>query len=139
MGRIDKVIETIYIQIFLTAVTAVITGFIGRLFVKLDKKEKKRQQEEDEQEEFKKAMQEGLQAILRDRIMQMSSHCMEQGHTQIFMVENMSHMFSSYKNLGGNGAVKHIYEQFMDLPVVQPQQKNQRKEQTQESQNNENQ
>lgn len=84
-------------------------------------------------------MQEGLQAILRDRIMQVSSYCMEQGHAQIFMVENMSHMFSSYKNLGGNGAVKHIYEQFMDLPVVQSQQKNQRKEQTQESQNNENQ
>lgn len=132
-------IETIYIQIFLTAITAIITGFVGRLFVKIDKKEKQRQQEEAEQESFKKAMQEGLQSILRDRIMQMSSYCMEQGHTQVYMVENMAHMFSSYENLGGNGAVKHIYQQFMELPVMQEKSSSENRKQEQARQPQENQ
>lgn len=53
--------------------------------------------------------------------------------------KHVAYVLFVQENLGGNGAVKHIYEQFMTLPVVQMQQENQRKEQTQESQDHESQ
>ena len=114
----------------MTAISAALTGLITRLWHKMDKKEKAREEEQlrleaerreelAREEAFKRAIREGMQAMLRDRIIQMSSYCIKQGHTQVYMVENMTHMFSSYTDLGGNGAVHYIFEKFMELPVIE--------------------
>lgn len=110
-------------QIVLIVISAIATGVIARLGVKLDKKDQLREKKEREQDALQEAMKEGLQAMLRDRIIQMASYCSQQGYTQVYMVENMAHMFSAYTTLGGNGAVKYIYEQFMALPVMQEEKK----------------
>ena len=106
-------------QIVLIIISAIATGVIARLGRKLDQKDKLREKKESEQDALQEAMKEGLQAMLRDRIIQMASFCQQQGHTQVYMVENMAHMFTAYTTLGGNGAAKYIYEQFMALPVMQ--------------------
>ena len=107
----------------MTIISAVATGFITHLWRKIDKREKEREDERQKEiakeAKFKNAMQEGMQAMLRDHIIQTASKSMKQGHTQVCMVENMTHMFNSYTDLGGNGGVRHIFDQFMELPVVQ--------------------
>ena len=115
--------EITYAQLIMTIFSAAVTGFIARLWRKIDKRdrerEEQRRQEEAEELTFKNAMREGMRAMLRDHIIQTASKSMKQGHTQVCMVENMTHMFNSYTDLGGNGGVRHIFDQFMELPVVQ--------------------
>lgn len=108
-----------YAQVIMTFVSAIATAVIAWLGRKLERKERARDAKEAEQRALQEAMKEGMQAVLRDRMIQMASYCIEQGHTQVYMVENMTHMFSAYRELGGNGAVKYIYEQFLSLPVLQ--------------------
>lgn len=108
-----------YAQVIMTFVSAIATAVIAWLGRKLERKERARDAKETEQRALQEAMKEGMQAVLRDRMIQMASYCIEQGHTQVYMVENMTHMFSAYRELGGNGAVKYIYEQFLSLPVLQ--------------------
>ena len=31
--------------------------------------------------------------------------------------ENMDHMFKEYFNLGGNGMMKEVYDEFKDIPI----------------------
>ncbi|MCI7540603.1 MAG: hypothetical protein MSA50_08455 [Veillonellaceae bacterium] len=111
-----------YVQLIMTIISAVATGFITHLWRKIDKREKEREDERQKEiakeAKFKNAMQEGMQAMLRDHIIQTASKSMKQGYAQVYMVENMTHMFSSYIDLGGNGAVRFIFEKFMKLPVV---------------------
>lgn len=116
-------LETItYAQLIMTIISAVVTGFITHLWRKIDKREKEREEEREKEIEretkFKNAMREGMQAMLRDHIIQTASKSMKQGYAQVYMVENMTHMFASYVDLGGNGAVHYIFEKFMNLPVV---------------------
>ncbi|MDD6127581.1 MAG: hypothetical protein PUE51_07620 [Veillonellaceae bacterium] len=122
--------EITYAQLIMTIFSAAVTGFIARLWRKIDKRDRereeqrrqeeaRRQQELAEELTFKNAMREGMRAMLRDHIIQTASKSMKQGHTQVCMVENMTHMFNSYTDLGGNGGVRHIFDQFMELPVVQ--------------------
>ena len=108
-----------YAQVIMTFGSANATPAIAWLGRKLERKERARDAKEAEQRALQEAMKEGMQAVLRDRMIQMASYCIEQGHTQVYMVENMTHMFSAYRELGGNGAVKYIYEQFLSLPVLQ--------------------
>ena len=114
----------------MTIFSAAVTGFIARLWRKIDKRDRereeqrrqeeaRRQQELAEELTFKNAMREGMRAMLRDHIIQTASKSMKQGHSQVCMVENMTHMFNSYTDLGGNGGVRHIFDQCMELPVVQ--------------------
>ena len=116
-------LETItYAQLIMTIISAVATGFITHLWRKIDKREKEREEERKKEIEreakFKNAIREGMQAMLRDHIIQTASKSMKQGYAQVYMVENMTHMFESYVDLGGNGAVHYIFEKFMNLPVV---------------------
>ena len=97
-----------YAQVIMTFVSAIATAVIAWLGRKLERKERARDAKEAEQRALQEAMKEGMQAVLRDRMIQMASYCIEQGHTQVYMVENMTHMFSAYRELGGNGAVKYI-------------------------------
>ena len=106
----------------MTIISAVAAAFIKHIWRKIDKREKEREDERQKEiakeAKFKNAMQEGMQAMLRDHIIQTASKSMKQGYAQVYMVENMTHMFSSYIDLGGNGAVRFIFEKFMKLPVV---------------------
>lgn len=61
----------------------------------------------------------GVQALLRDRIIQSYNHCMEQGYCQIFMLENVNAMYHEYHALGGNGTITKLVEDLKELPTRQ--------------------
>ena len=64
-----------------------------------------------------KAIKDGMQAILSDRLIYYHGHYIEKGCAPIYARENFLHMYQSYKELGGNGIIENIYSQFMALPT----------------------
>lgn len=63
-----------------------------------------------------KAIREGLRAILRDRILTSYKHYEKKGFAPIYAVENVENMYKAYHDLGGNGTVTSIYNDFKKLP-----------------------
>jgi len=87
------------------AVTGTFSILSGKLFVELRKHQ---------------AVQDGMQAILRDRIIQAANHYQEKGYAPLYARENVGHMRDAYHALGGNGVIEEIYRRFVELPLVPP-------------------
>lgn len=89
----------------------VITGFLGYISNKLNKRLERFQQEYN-------GMNEGVQAVLRDRILQCCEHFQELGYAGVHDRENVEHMYNAYHKLGGNGMVTDLYNRFRTLPLT---------------------
>ncbi len=59
----------------------------------------------------------GIQALLRDRIIQSYNHYMEKECCPIYALENVIALYVQYNALGGNGAVTELIEKLKDLPT----------------------
>lgn len=64
-----------------------------------------------------KAIEEGVQALLRNELVREYREYKAKGELSILDKDNIEAMFSQYKNLGGNGTVKHLIEELMELPT----------------------
>lgn len=62
------------------------------------------------------ALKNGMQAILRDRIIQCYNHYIAKGYLPFYAMENVTSMYDAYHALGGNGAVTEIYEKMLKMP-----------------------
>lgn len=58
----------------------------------------------------------GVQALLRDRLIETYNHYLEKGYAPIYAKENFENMWVQYHNLGANGVMDEIHEKFKDLP-----------------------
>lgn len=76
-----------------------------------------------ETERKNKAVELGLQALLRDRIIQAYNHYMDKEVCAIYAKENVENMYRQYHNLGGNGTVTKLYEEMMALPTEKKEEK----------------
>ncbi len=63
------------------------------------------------------ALEQGVQALLRDRLYQMYAHYMEKGTAPIYARENFQNMYEKYHSLGANGVMDDYYKKFMDIPT----------------------
>lgn len=79
---------------------SVITFLINR--VKKDKKKDK-------------AIETGVQALLRNEIIRRYREFESKGEISILDKENLEEMFVQYKNLGGNGTVKKMMDDLLNL------------------------
>lgn len=59
----------------------------------------------------------GVQALLRDRLIQSYNYHMEKGYAPIYAKENFDNMYEQYHTLGVNGVMDGIHETFMQLPT----------------------
>jgi hypothetical protein len=59
----------------------------------------------------------GIQALLRDRIVQCYNHYMEKGCCPIYAMDNINALYSQYHALGGNGTVTELVERLRDMPT----------------------
>lgn len=82
---------------------------IMAMIVNLNSRLKVRAREQD-------AIKDGMQAILRDRIIQAYNHYAEKGFCPIYARDNVAHMYEAYHNLGGNGTITELYEKLLHLP-----------------------
>lgn len=93
-------------QYWLETCFGILTILVGAGYKRLIKKI-------NEQEAIKM----GVQALLRDRIIQTYHIHMEKGYVPISARENIDGLTREYYNLGGNGVVHSIVEKLLELPT----------------------
>ena len=70
------------------------------------------------QEARQKALEDGMVAMLRDRIVQAYYHYHARNTITLHGLENVKGMYAAYKALGGNGVVDRLMEDLLVLEVV---------------------
>lgn len=58
----------------------------------------------------------GVQALLKDRLIERYNHYDEKGYAPIYAKENFLNMWEQYHCLGGNGVMDELQEKFMNMP-----------------------
>lgn len=62
-------------------------------------------------------MEEGIQSILHDRIYQACHFFIPRGWVCISDLKNLEHLYEPYRQMGGNGTAKELYERVLDLEI----------------------
>ena len=93
-------LESIIIYIA-TTIIGTILGFVAAKFKKNKKKDL--------------AIEQGVQALLRNEIIRRYREFESKGEISILDKENLEEMFVQYKNLGGNGTVKKMMDELLNL------------------------
>lgn len=62
------------------------------------------------------ALKAGVQALLRDRIIQAYNHYMDKEYIPIYALESIEACYKSYEELGENGVIDGLMEQIRELP-----------------------
>lgn len=77
-----------------------------------------RQMAKRQKEESKKnaALHDGIQALLRDRIIQAYNHYQDKGYCPIYGKENVKRMYDAYHVLGGNDVATGLKDKLMKMP-----------------------
>lgn len=89
-------------------------GIAAGAIVAAFRKLHKRQKAADERQ---KATERGIQALLRDRIVQAYYHYAERGWITLHGLQNVDAMYVEYHNLGGNGTVTKLVEDLREMEV----------------------
>ena len=101
-------------QFFLEHIAEVIftafTGFLAGAYRSLSKRIKA-------QEEERKAVKDGLLAMLHDRLYQACLHYISQGWIDDDGLKNLEYLYRSYHKLGGNGTGTELYKRAKALPI----------------------
>lgn len=63
------------------------------------------------------AIGEGVQALLRDRIIQAHNYYMDKGYCPIYARENIKRMYAPYHALGGNDVATDLVDEVIELPT----------------------
>lgn len=69
---------------------------------------------------FKKrlsATEKGVQALLRSSIITLYNKYIDKGYMPIYERENLDHLYTEYKALGGNGVIENLKEKLDKLPT----------------------
>jgi len=62
-----------------------------------------------------RAMENAVQALLRNELVRRYREYKTKGEMTILDRENIEHMFEEYKNLGGNGTVKELMDELLEI------------------------
>lgn len=68
-------------------------------------------------EKQNKATQLGVQALLRDRLLQAFKFYLAQGHADYDDRQNVFNMYTQYESLGPNQVMEDLYHRFSELPL----------------------
>lgn len=74
----------------------------------------------EEEREKRELARDTLQlATARAILIRECNHYIRKGYAPLYALDSITDMFNAYHALGGNGAVKEIYEEFRKLPHVE--------------------
>ena len=62
------------------------------------------------------ALHEGMQALLRDRIIQAYNHYQDKQYCPIYGKENVKRMYDAYHTLGGNDVATNLKDTLLEMP-----------------------
>ena len=110
-----------YHIICLVGIPSIISGLIALIIQRSIKRRDARQDEisrqNAEMEKQNKAIMAGVQAILRDRLLQGYRHYFAKGWADYDDRENLENIWRQYHALGANGIMDGYRERFLQLPV----------------------
>ena len=86
------------------------TGTAGYFYRRLAKRQK-------EESQRGKALREGVQALLRDRIIETYNHYNDKGFCPIYAKESMRRLYAAYHALGGNDVATELKEKILAVPT----------------------
>lgn len=64
-----------------------------------------------------KAIENAVQALLRNELIRRYREYKTKKEMTILDRENIEHMYEEYKNLGGNGTVKELMDELLEVPT----------------------
>lgn len=64
-----------------------------------------------------KALRLGMQAMLRDRLLQVYAECKRNGSASFVDRENFENLYKQYHALGANGVMDDVRTKFLNLPL----------------------
>lgn len=64
-------------------------------------------------------IEKGLQRLQRFRLQENLKKAIRRGNTNQHEIEELSRLYESYVELGGNGAIKVLYEKFLALEILE--------------------
>ena len=105
------------IKYWLEVIFSAILALIGYGYKKLKKKQNEQDEKNQEQDRKNRAIENGVQALLRNELIRRYREYETKGEISILDKENIEHMFKEYTNLGGNGTVAKMYEEILELPI----------------------
>lgn len=98
--EVDEILKIVISYLIPT----VLGSLLGFLSTKLKKNRRK-----------DKAVEEGVQALLRNELIRRYREYKIKGEMTILDRENIEAMYEQYKNLGGNGTVKELMDELLDV------------------------
>jgi hypothetical protein len=106
-------------------VSGIISGLVGVLiavFLKrpLEKRVKDSETASARVEAQNTATMLGVQALLRDRLLQAFNHYLAKGWIGAGDRDNIENMYTQYETLGPNNVISDIYDQVRALPSIPP-------------------
>ena len=121
----------IALAIFSSIFSAIVSSIAAILVYKLQNRDHKRELEElerkaeaqrleDKRQKEYEALKNGVQSMLRDRLIQSALSYEKQGWVDTNALENVGLMYSAYSALGGNGIVAKLFNEMQELPNVDP-------------------
>ena len=121
----------IALAIFSSVFSAIVSSIAAILVYKLQNRDHKRELEElerkaesqrleDKRQKEYEALKNGVQSMLRDRLIQSALSYEKQGWVDTNALENIGLMYSAYSALGGNGIVTKLFNEMQELPHVDP-------------------
>lgn len=65
-----------------------------------------------------KSMKKGMMWIQHDRLLELCKMYLRAREITVDELENLTGLYESYKELGGNGTIKKLFEKVQNLPVT---------------------
>lgn len=106
--------------IFEKIVGQLINALAGAIITYLVTVLRQKKQQIEEQRKENRALKEGIQALLRDRIIQAYNKYFESGWIPIYAMESIEACYASYEELGENGVIDNLMRQLRGLPNHEP-------------------
>lgn len=106
------------LQIVVSAlISAMVTIILGMIIKRpLEKRADVAEKIAEEERVRQAAVMTGVQAMLRDRLLQGYRHYEEKGFANYDDRSNMENMYNAYHNLGKNGVMDDMHNKFLTLP-----------------------
>lgn len=90
---------------------------VSRRRAEIERQQEAIKQQNNVLEAQNKATMLGVQALLRDRLLQAFKHYISQGYADYSDRDNVRNMYEQYETLGPNSVMNDLYEQFTELPM----------------------
>lgn len=85
-----------------------------------EEKAKKAMDTADKTQQEQNALRVGVQALLRNEILDKYEIYMRQGYIDIYGRDNLDRMYTQYKALGGNSTITLVMEELKELDTIDP-------------------